>query len=49
MGGLAVIFFIALYLVVAFKTVGKFRAPRYKWLVVGLFVLIPTGDAVVGR
>jgi len=49
MGGLAVLFFIALYLVIAFKVVGKFKASRYKWMVVALVVLIPSGDAVVGR
>lgn len=49
MGGLAVLFFIALYLVIAFKVIGKFKASRYKWLVVALVVLIPSGDAVVGR
>ncbi|MDO8262338.1 MAG: hypothetical protein Q7T21_03835 [Gallionella sp.] len=49
MGGLAVIFFVALYVVIAFKVVGKFKASRYKWLAVALIVLIPGGDAVVGR
>lgn len=49
MGGLGVIFFIALYLVIAFKVVRKFKASRYKWLVVALIVLIPSGDAMVGR
>lgn len=49
MGGLAVLFFVALYLVVAFKVIGKFKASRYKWPIVALIVLIPSGDAVVGR
>lgn len=49
MGGLAVLFFIVLYLVIAFKVVGKFKASRYKWLAVALVILIPSGDAVVGR
>jgi hypothetical protein len=49
MGGLGVIFFIAFYLVIALKVFGKFKASRYKWLVVALIVLIPSGDAVVGR
>jgi hypothetical protein len=49
MGGLAVLFFIGLYFVIAFKVVGKFKASRYKWLAVALVVLIPSGDAVVGR
>ena len=49
MGGLAVLFFIALYLVIAYKVYGKFKTSRYKWLVLALIVLIPSGDAVVGR
>lgn len=49
MGGLAVLFFIGLYFVIAFKVVGKFKASHYKWLVVALIVLIPSGDAMVGR
>ena len=49
MGGLAVLFFIVLYLVIAFKVVGKFKGSRYQSLVLGLAVLIPSGDAMVGR
>jgi hypothetical protein len=49
MGGLAALFFIGLYFVIAFKVFGKFKASRYKWLVVALVILIPSGDAVVGR
>lgn len=49
MGGLAILFFIGFYLAIAFAVVGKFKVSRYKWLMVALVILIPSGDAIVGR
>ena len=49
MGGLGVLFCIGLYLFIAFKVIGAFKTSRYQWLVIALVVLIPSGDAVVGR
>jgi len=49
MGGLALIFFIGLYIFIARKLFKRFDGSRYKWLVIVLIVLVPTGDAVVGR
>jgi len=49
MGGLAVIFFIGFYIFIARKLFKRFDGSRYKWLVLVLIVLVPTGDAVVGR
>jgi len=49
MGGLAVIFFIGLYIFIALMVFKRFDGSRYKWLVLALIVLIPSGDAMVGR
>lgn len=49
MGGLAALFFIGLYVFITYKIVKRFEGSRYKWLVLALMVLIPSGDAVVGR
>lgn len=49
MGGLGVLFCIGLYLFIALKVIGTFKTSRYQWLVITLVVLIPSGDAVVGR
>lgn len=49
MGGLAVLFLIGIYLVIAYKVVRAFKAKRVKWLAVVILALIPTADAIVGR
>lgn len=49
MGGLAALFFIGLYVFITYKVVKRFEGSRYKWLVLVLMILIPSGDAVVGR
>jgi len=49
MGGLAALFFIGLYVSVAYWTFKRFERSGFRWLVLALAVLIPSGDAVVGR
>ena len=49
MGGLAVLLSISIYLLAAYWVVRKFKASRFKWLVVAAMVLLPTGDSIVGR
>jgi len=49
MGGLAVIFFIAFYILVAVTLIGRCKSSGDKWFVIAVLVLIPSGDAVVGR
>ena len=49
MGGLLVLFLFGLYLWVAYKLVRKSRPVWLKVIVVLVFVLIPTADAVYGR
>jgi hypothetical protein len=49
MGGLAALFFIALYISVAYWVFKRFGGSNFRWLVLVLAVLILCGDAVVGR
>lgn len=49
MGGLAVVFFIGLYIAIAYWMFKRFDGSNFRWLVVALAVLIPSGDAIVGR
>lgn len=49
MGGLAVVFFIGLYIAIAYWMFKRFDGSNFRWLVVALAVLIPSGDAVIGR
>lgn len=49
MGGLAAIFFIGLYIAIAYWVFKRCGGSNFRWLVLALAVLIPSGDAVVGR
>lgn len=49
MGGIAIIFFAAAYVYAAVWLFKRTRGPWRRGLVLALAVLIPTGDAVVGR
>lgn len=49
MGGLAALFFIGLYIAIAYWVFKRFKESRFRWLVLAVAVLIPSGDAVVGR
>ena len=49
MGGLAALFFIGLYISVAYWAFKRFERSSLRWLVLAVAVLIPSGDAVVGR
>lgn len=49
MGGLAVVFFIGLYIAISYWVFKRFDGSNFRWLVVALAVLIPSGDAIVGR
>lgn len=49
MGGLAVVFFIGLYIAIAYWLFKRFDGSNFRWLVVALAVLIPSSDAIVGR
>lgn len=49
MGGLAVVFFIGIYIAIAYWVFKRFDGSNFRWLVVALAVLIPSGDAIVGR
>ena len=49
MGGLAVLFFIGLYIAIAYWVFKRFEGSSFRWLVLAVAVLIPSGDAVVGR
>lgn len=49
MGGLAAIFFIGLYIAIAYWVFKRCGGSKFRWLVLALAVLIPSGDAVVGR
>lgn len=49
MAGLGVLFFIGLYLFIAYKIIKSTNTKRTKWLAVVIMVLIPTADEVVGR
>lgn len=49
MGGLAALFFIGFYIAIAYWVFKRCGASNFRWLVLALAVLIPSGDAVVGR
>lgn len=49
MGGLAALFFVGLYISIAYWVFRRFEGSNFRWLVLALAVLIPSGDAVVGR
>lgn len=49
MGGLAILVIFGIYAGLAFKVIGSTRSSKGKLLAFGIFVLIPTADAVLGR
>lgn len=49
MGGLAALFFIGLYIAIAYWVFKRCGRSGFRWLVLAVAVLIPSGDAVVGR
>lgn len=49
MGGLAALFFIGLYIAIAYWVFKRCGGSSFRWMVLALAVLIPSGDAVVGR
>lgn len=49
MGGLAALFFIGLYIAIAYWVFKRCGGSNVRWLVLAVAVLIPSGDAVVGR
>lgn len=49
MGGLAVVFFIGLYIAIAYWVFKRCGGSKFRWLALALAVLIPSGDAIIGR